>query len=159
MKRLTTLLLILLALTGLALAEEPQGMLMLVTGAFFDSEGGVKVTAKPARVELPEGARENEYILVEEPQEVFALRPDAYLAVPAELPIYGVRLLQASAEDFPIYLNEMLNKMDTVDFSGEPPAKGDGIAYRDYSLLYRAALLEGQIASLTFCELPEGFAP
>ena len=134
-------------------------MLMLVTGAFFDSEGGVKVVAKPARVELPEGARSDEYILVEEPQEVFALRPDAYLAVPAELPIYEVRLLQAKAEEFPIYLNELLNKMDSTEFSAEPPAKGDGIVYREYSLLYRAALMGGQIASLTFCELPEGFAP
>lgn len=159
MKRLLTLIMILLALTGVALGEGAQGMLMLVTGAYYDSEGGIKVVAKPARVELPEGARGDEYILVEEPQEVYPLRSDAYLAVPADLPIYEVRLQQARAEDFPIYLNELLNKIDSVEFSAEPPEKGDGIPYREYSLLYRAALLEGQIASLTFCELPEGFAP
>lgn len=159
LKRLMAVLLLCLWVAGSAAAEAPSGMLLLLTGAFYDEEGQVLVTARPARVELPEGARSDEYILVEDFEETYSLRADAYVAVPAELPIYEVRLLQSQAEDFPIYLNEFLRKMDQTKFELEPPEKGNGIFYRDYSLLYHAAVQAGEIASLTYCELPEGFAP
>lgn len=146
-------------LCGAALAEEDSSRLLLVTGAYYDAAGDVRVTAKPARVELPQGADSDEYILVEEAEETYSLRADAYLAVPAELPVYEVRLQQAEPQEFPIYLTDFIARIDSTGFGAEPPSKGDGIAYRVYSLLYNASVREGEIASLTFCELPPGIEP
>ena len=154
LKTLALVLVMLALLCGAALAEEDVSTLLVVTGAYYDVAGDVKVTARPARVELPQGAGGDEYILVEGAEETFGLRQDAYLAVPAELPVYEVRLQQAAPEEFPIYLTDFIARMDSTGYGEEPPSKGDGIAYRVYSLLYSAAVSKGEIASMTFCELP-----
>ena len=161
MKRRVALIGLLLSMMacGPALAEQAQGMLLVVTGAYYSPEGRVMVTGKPARVELPQGAQGDEYILVEEAEQAFALNGDAYIAVPADAPDGDVQILQSSAADFPIYLTEYLALMDSLAPAQQPPDKGDGISYREYGRLYRAAVQQGVISFMTFCPLPEGFAP
>ncbi|NLD33301.1 MAG: hypothetical protein GX653_00155 [Clostridiales bacterium] len=137
------------------LAEQPNSALLMVTGAYYDASGeDVLITARPARVEVPPGAPEDSYILIEDGEQTYALAKEAYVAVPQGIPVYDVRLQQAQAADFPMYLHEFKHRLDTTAFAQEPPNKGDGIPYTAYSLLYRAAIREGIIASLTYYELP-----
>lgn len=137
------------------LAEQPNSALLMVTGAYYDASGeDVLITARPARVEVPPGAPEDRYILIEDGEQTYALAKEAYVAVPQGIPVYDVQLQQAQAADFPMYLHEFKHQLDTTAFAQEPPYKGDSIPYTAYSLLYSAAIQEGMIASLTYCELP-----
>lgn len=157
MKRLLsiTALVVSLAAASAALAEQPQSALLVVTGAYYDAQGeDVVVTARPARLEVPPGAQEDGYILAEEVEQTYTLAPAAYVAVPQDIPVHDVQLLQTEAAEFPVYLTEFKHKLDTTAFAQEPPHKGDSIPYTAYSLLYRAAIQDGVIASLTYCELP-----
>lgn len=155
MKRCLSLLMMLAGLAALpALAQgETDSALLLVTGAYYDESGQVMVTARPARVELPQGAPQEQYRLVEEAEQTFSLMPDAYLSVPQSIPIAQVDLAQAATADFPIYLNDFMRSLSNASFSAAPPEKGDGIGYTQYSLLYRAAVSGNSILSLTYFDI------
>lgn len=154
MKRFLPLLIVCLGLAPLtALAEQADSALLLVTGAYYDESGRVLVKARPARVELPLGGGEQDYRLVEEPEQVFELRQDAYIAVPQDIPVAGAVITQAQAQDFPIYISEFMQNLEQADFEVAPPDKGDGIRYTEYSLLYQAAVAGDSILSLTYHKL------
>ena len=88
MKRWISLLMSMVSLLPLAAMaqQETDSALLVVTGAYYDESGRVMVTARPARVELPQGAPREAYRLVEENELVFELREDAYIAVPQSIP-------------------------------------------------------------------------
>ena len=81
MKRWISLLVSMVSLLPLAALaqQETDSALLVVTGAYYDESGRVMVTARPARVELPQGAPREAYRLVEENELVFELREDAYI--------------------------------------------------------------------------------
>ena len=58
MKRWISLLMSMVSLLPLAAMaqQETDSALLVVTGAYYDESGRVMVTARPARVELPQGA-------------------------------------------------------------------------------------------------------
>ena len=68
MKRWISLLISMVSLLPLAAMaqQETDSALLVVTGAYYDESGRVMVTARPARVELPQGAPREAYRLVEE---------------------------------------------------------------------------------------------
>ena len=68
-------------------AEQTRSALLLLTGAYYDTQGeGVVVTACPARMEVPPGALESSYILIEEAEQTYILAPEAYVTVPQVSP-------------------------------------------------------------------------
>ena len=151
MKRFLSLLIVCLGFAGLtAAAEQADSALLLVTGAYYDESGRVLVKARPARVELPLGGGEQDYRLVEEAEQLFELREDAYVAVPQEIPLDGAVIRQTQARDFPVYFSEFLQILQQARFETLPPEKGDGILYTEYSLLYQAAVSGDSILSLTY---------
>ena len=155
MKRWMSLLIVLLGLMPLAglASQETDSALLLVTGAYYGEDGQVLVTARPARVELPEGAPQTDYRLVEEGERVYELHQEAYVAVPEDIPVEGTEIRQAQVQDFPIYISEFKQSLEHTAFLIDPPEKGDGIPYTEYSLLYRAAVAGESILSLTYYQL------
>lgn len=142
MKRWMSLLIVLLGLAPLVClaGQEADSALLLVT-------------ARPARVELPQGAPQADYRLVEEGERVYELHQEAYVAVPEDIPVEGTEIRQAQVQDFPIYISEFKQSLEHTAFLIDPPEKGDGIPYTEYSLLYRAAVAGESILSLTYYQL------
>lgn len=155
MKRWMSLLIAVLGVSPLAALaqQETDSALLLVTGAYYDESGRVMVTARPARVELPQGAPQEAYRLAEESELVFELREDAYIAVPQTIPADEAEITQASAQDFPVYISDYKYSLEHTAFLIAPPDKGDGIRYTQYSLLYQAAVAGDSILSLMFHQL------
>ena len=155
MKRWISLLMSMVSLLPLAAVaqQETDSALLVVTGAYYDESGRVMVTARPARVELPQGAPREAYRLVEENELVFELREDAYIAVPQTIPLDKAEIAQAQAQDFPLYINDFKYSLEHTAFLIAPPEKGDGIRYTQYSLLYQAAVSGDSILSLMYHQL------